>query len=357
MRTHTVALATFSPRAPNICEDIPTVDLLPPALRPVSRWNITSLVPGAGSKQLARTIKELAIDVVFCHYATTAVHFRKVWDEVPVPLLIHCHGYDVTWTKGRLLGLINSRGPRYQGWLRRLANRALYVANSNFTKSRMTAVGIAERRIEVKYLGVPVQQFSQTIRKSGSSVEILYLGRFIDCKGPDLTIQAFELACQMGLNGRLRMAGGGPMLDHCKTLCERSPFRDRIELLGAVDSATGEALRRTSDIFTVHNRIGPTSGQEEAYGVSVVEAMADGLPVVGTRSGGVIETVVDQVTGFLVTPSSVSEHARALLTLSRSSQLRFNMGKAGHQRAKELFSEVKEKSRIEELLERAIAER
>jgi len=221
----------------------------------------------------------------------------------------------------------------------------------------MTAVGIAERRIEVKYLGVPVQQFSQTIRKSGSSVEILYLGRFIDCKGPDLTIQAFELACQMGLNGRLRMAGGGPMLDHCKTLCERSPFRDRIELLGAVDSATGEALRRTSDIFTVHNRIGPTSGQEEAYGVSVVEAMADGLPVVGTRSGGVIETVVDQVTGFLVTPSSVSEHARALLTLSRSSQLRFNMGKAGHQRAKELFSEVKEKSRIEELLERAIAER
>jgi glycosyltransferase involved in cell wall biosynthesis len=73
----------------------------------------------------------------------------------------------------------------------------------------------------------------------------------------------------------------------------------------------------------------------EAFGVTPLEAMAAGVPVAVSRCGGIVETVQDQVTGFIVDPDDAASLAEAMLRLVENDTLRERMGRAGRQRALE----------------------
>jgi len=121
-------------------------------------------------------------------------------------------------------------------------------------------------------------------------------------------------------------------------------------ILGSVDAVAGDRLRMNADLFTAHNRTGPLSRQEEAYGVSIVEAMASALPVVTGRSGGVEETVVHGETGILLTSGDVEAHAEAFLQLADNPKLRHQMGEAGWCRAKNHFSWEQERDTLRKIM-------
>jgi glycosyltransferase involved in cell wall biosynthesis len=152
------------------------------------------------------------------------------------------------------------------------------------------------------------------------------------------------------MDGQLVIAGDGPLRTMCELLRARSSFRERIALLGAVDAPTGERLRTEADIFTAHNCRGPLSHQEEAFGVSVVEAMAAGLPVVSGRSGSLPELIEHGREGLLVEPGDVEGHADAFLRLASDPGLRQSMGEAGWRRAKERFSCERERGQLRAIL-------
>lgn len=76
----------------------------------------------------------------------------------------------------------------------------------------------------------------------------------------------------------------------------------------------------------------------EAFGRTAAEAMACGLPVIASRTGGLQEIVLDGTTGFLVEPGSIDELIIKLDTLINDKTMRINMGIAGSQRVKDKFS-------------------
>ena len=76
----------------------------------------------------------------------------------------------------------------------------------------------------------------------------------------------------------------------------------------------------------------------DSFGIPVVEAMAAGSPVVASRSGGVVETVKDRETGFIVDKNDPQQLAQALLSLLEDDALRETMGRAGRQRALAKFT-------------------
>jgi glycosyltransferase involved in cell wall biosynthesis len=89
---------------------------------------------------------------------------------------------------------------------------------------------------------------------------------------------------------------------------------------------------RSADVFVF------PSIWDEPFGIPVIEAMAAGLPVVATRVGGVVETVEDGKTGFLVPPADSHALAEAISALVQDRALRERLGAAGRERALELFS-------------------
>lgn len=310
------------------------------------------LCPTADRK-LASAVADSSVTVVLVHYLTVATRFAYVWAGTTKPIFVHCHGYDVTWDlRSSSIGNLGepSHSKDYIERVRSLSSNVRFIANSNATKRKLLKVGISEERIVTKYLGVDADVGFTKRPMKAKGVHILFLGRLLDCKGPDLVLQAFERACEMGLDGTLTLAGDGPLRLTCELLKVRSHYQDRITLVGAVDAATGAALRDKADIFTTHNCLGPISQQEEAFGVSILEAMACGLPVVTGRSGGLCEIVEDGSHGILFDPGDMESHAKALLRLACNPELRQQMGEAGWRHVRANFSIEQERKHLLSIL-------
>ncbi|KAA1259010.1 D-inositol 3-phosphate glycosyltransferase [Rubripirellula obstinata] len=303
--------------------------------------------------QLVKIVNEMGPQsVILIHYLTAAVQLSEMLSLVPNPVFVHCHGHDVTWNRrSEFLPFLPAHGYGYVSKVKAIMPRITPIANSNATRAKLADIGFDPDRTPVKYLGVevpddmPADHLEPTSEKT-----ILYLGRLTDFKGPVETIKAFTLACERGLNARLVMAGGGHQQSACESARKDSSVSEKIDLLGPVNSREVKDLMRDAVLFTAHNKTSPLTGQEEAFGVTVIEAMALGLPVVTGRSGGVCETIVHEETGILFSPGDIEAHADALLRLCNCPEERARMGRAAHKRAKSLFSTEKEKQRLDEIL-------
>jgi glycosyltransferase involved in cell wall biosynthesis len=106
--------------------------------------------------------------------------------------------------------------------------------------------------------------------------------------------------------------------------------RDKVRLLGHVAwKELGEWYRRAS-VFVM-------ASHYETFGISVIEAMAFGLPVIATNVGGLPEVVEDGVTGILVPPRDVEALSEAVLRLLSDQDLRDRLGRAGRERVLNRF--------------------
>lgn len=352
LEPHLVAVGTTDLTPPHWARHITALTLHDhpaPAWRRAARKLRLPIRPTA-AKSVDRIVHTAVSDprvtAVLVHFLDFALRFEHVWRHTDKPLHVHCHGYDTQWDlRDHDTPEQPHFSPDYPARVRRLAARAMLIANSRCTAQRLASIGVPPERVTVKYFGVPDEPERPTDHCStttgapqSETLELLYLGRLVDCKGPDLTIRAFKLACNRGLDARLTLAGDGPLRTTCELLRRHSPHAKRIRLLGPVDEETGLRLRTRADIFTAHNCVGPLTRQEEAFGVSIIEAMAASLPVVTGRSGGVCESVVHGETGILFDPGDVDAHADALTHLARDSDLRQRMGRAAQARVRAHFT-------------------
>jgi len=148
-------------------------------------------------------------------------------------------------------------------------------------------------------------------------------------KNPETIVKACGLLSKRQLAFKLLVAGDGAMLSELKKLAAEVGATDRIHWLGY--QADPSSLLQASDIFVL-------SSTGEAFGLVLTEAMACGVPVVGSRSGAIPEIVADGVTGLLAAPRDEASFAEAIETLAANEALRKQMGANGLVRAREEFS-------------------
>ena len=96
---------------------------------------------------------------------------------------------------------------------------------------------------------------------------------------------------------------------------------------------------------------------DEGLPVAILEAMAEGLPVVATSVGGVPELIEDYRTGYLVPPSDVSALTRHLRLLILDRELRQAMGAAGRERVRDHFSVDRMVAEIEAIYDSLVPQR
>jgi glycosyltransferase involved in cell wall biosynthesis len=304
-------------------------------------------------ERLLRLLKKLPnVRKILINFINYAVSFEPELSSIKLPIYVHAHGFDSTWDLRLFENPERHQHPAdYVDKVRKLGEYVTFIVNSQVSQKRLTDIGIHPDRIRIKYMGVPIspEPIQRDLHKQ--PLTILYLNRLIDSKGPDLVIRAFDLAAQKGINAKLVMGGDGSMRAECESLRVASSFKDRIAFLGAVPWEQGEPLRREADIFTAHSCTGSHTKQEEAFGVSFVEAMAAGLPIVSGASGSLPEIVTNGVNGILFPPGDIEAHSEALLKLANDPELRQKMGNAARQIASEKFSSELEKKKLLEILD------
>jgi alpha-1,6-mannosyltransferase len=217
-------------------------------------------------------------------------------------------------------------------YLRRLYARCdAVIAISPAMRDRLRAFGVDAHCVP---LGVDLDTFSPerrspTVRRDlGADPDdliLIYAGRLDAEKRPDIVFDAFErLPPELG--ARLVLVGDGPLRDALK---RRAARNGRARVLPFVeDRARLAALLASADVYA-------SAMAHETFGLSIVEAQACGLPVVGVRAGAMIDRVLDGE-GFLVAPDSPPDLAPPIVSTRRADWR--TMGRAARARVEREFS-------------------
>src|SRR6266508_3841180 len=223
----------------------------------------------------------------------------------------------------------------------RLACRPMthLIAISDFIRRRLIRLGIAPTKITRVYLGVELERFAPDPearailgRELGFGPEDLVVAsvmQLLPRKNPAVLVEACGLLAKRGVPIRLLVAGDGPLHSELEELGHTLGIGDRVHWLG--HQARPERAMQAADLFVL-------TSVGEAFGLVLAEAMACGLPIVGSNSGAIPEIVEDGKTGFLVPPLSPEGFADAIDKLAHDASLRLRMGAAGRRRAQQLFS-------------------
>jgi glycosyltransferase involved in cell wall biosynthesis len=159
-------------------------------------------------------------------------------------------------------------------------------------------------------------------RQAQNPLRFGFIGRLIEAKGMELLLEVFTGMATNG--GTLTLAGTGDPA-YVRTLQERYSG-PRVEFLGFV---TPEEFYPRIDVLIV------PSLWHEPLGLVVMEALARGIPVIGTRRGGIPEILQEGKTGFLFEPSRPGELQEQIQKFLRQPSLVSQMGQQGRERAKD----------------------
>jgi glycosyltransferase involved in cell wall biosynthesis len=152
---------------------------------------------------------------------------------------------------------------------------------------------------------------------SDSDTILIYLGRIGPEKNLHFLLRAFALARPRASNLKLLVVGGGPRLAQVKTEVRRLGLENVARVAGPVPYADVPDVLALADIFA-------TASTTEVHPLSLIEALASGLPAIGVTSPGIEDTIVDGQNGFLCARDE-GEFAERIVQLSENVELRRRM--------------------------------
>jgi D-inositol-3-phosphate glycosyltransferase len=181
----------------------------------------------------------------------------------------------------------------------------------------------------------------ESLRWNQDSFVVLQLGRLVARKGVDNAIRAIEeLKRRYGIEAQLHIVGGEtvqpdpvatPEIGRLSRLAQELGVSQQVQFAGRRDRHEISRYYSAADVFV-------TTPWYEPFGITPLEAMACGVPVIASAVGGLRTTVIDGRTGYLVPPKEPAALADRLALLQSNPAMGRILGKAGRRRAARLFT-------------------
>lgn len=285
-------------------------------------WPVTALDEPDGFRpglfpRLARLFHRYQIDVVHSHDERPHIYGAIAARLACVPRVIH------TRHRGQNLA-VSRRQALLLNVVSRLTDRFVCVS---LDSARLAAEqGIGLRKVCILRNGIDTERF--TVQRTQVSGPVVTVARLSPEKDIETLIRAVALAGKTNGDLRLEIAGAGPCLTDLRRLTAELRLERQVQFLGQVRDVP--ALLARAGLFVLPSRT-------EGISLTLLEAMASGLPVVTTRVGGNPEVVAEGETGLLVPPGDPPALADALQRLWHDAAARQRLGQAGRLRVVQNF--------------------
>jgi len=305
------------------------------------------------SLALASKIAEVArfqdLDAIHVHYAVpnaaSAILARQILAPRRLPVVTTLHGTDVTLVGNDPSYLETTR------WAVRESD-AVTAVSAWLRDATEAQLGLEDHPIEVIPNFVDPERFERARDSAGArrwakpgEKILIHVSNFRPVKRIGDVLEVF-LRVRRAMPARLLLVGDGPERARLEQRCREEGCCDVVTFIGQLQSV--EEVLVGSDLFLLPS-------ENESFGLAGLEALSCGVPVIGSRIGGIPEVVEDGVTGFLHPLGDVDAMAASAIALLSDPERHQEVSRRARERAVERFAESRIVARYRELYERAIA--
>lgn len=276
-------------------------------VRPSSIWAV------------ARELKRGKYDLIHCHGYQGGAVGRSAANLARVPAVMTLH--NTLQIGGMMSQLAQTAEGRLWG------NTARWIAVSAFLHNYARGVlGVPEERLEVITNGI---EFPDALPPRHPKPVVGIVARLIPSKGVDVFLKAIQLLRPEVPGLQAVVIGDGPARYQLKAMAHHLGLNNVVRFWGHQEDVTSHLARMA--VFVLPTR-------SEGLGISVLEAMAWGVPVVTTRVGGIPELVRNNSTGILVRQDDYTEVARAVRRVFADGDLAEAMRQRAYKQVRDCFN-------------------
>ena len=243
------------------------------------------------------------INCIFCDSWKSAENLVK--NKIANTEKIFClaHGNDI---------LVNKNIIKRKRIKKILSETSCIIANSYFTKEKITNLGIKSNKIKVIYPGVENICFDS--KKNNNNLQkyknfkpiLLTIARLEKRKNHKNIIYAINELVKDFKNLLYLIAGDGPEMKKMRKLINKLNLKKNVKILGKVNDSDKAFLFKVSDLHVMPTIQDKSSISIEGFGISYIEAGMHGIPSISSGLGGTKESVIGGRTGIICNPNDIS---------------------------------------------------
>lgn len=222
------------------------------------------------------------------------------------PVLTTAHGSDI----------LKLRGGLWRFFRRMTSRRVMAITTvSKLLADRLAEEGIQSEKILVAPMGVDLKNLfvpnATTIYKS---IDIIFVGRFIEAKGPDLLIEAMRLVHKDRPEAKLLMVGDGPLIGALRVRVQEYKLDAVVEFSGAIPNPAIAQLFAKSKICVMPGKA-DKDGASEGLGLVAIEALGSGCRLVSGGNRALQEMLPPGASVVFINPANTAELASTLIQM------------------------------------------
>jgi glycosyltransferase involved in cell wall biosynthesis len=278
-------------------------------------------------------IRKEHINLIHSHWVIPQGIAGTIWKIITgIPHITTAHVLDLT---------ISDRIPFLKKiifWILSYADGA--SVNSTYTHNKMLNLSPKNFPIAVIPMGMDESRISISKEKreySKKEFTILFVGRLIEWKGVDTLILAASYLIENNMNIHLNIVGTGPEEKKLKDMVHSLHLKDRIIFKGRISDEKLCQEYNNASVFVLPSR----PYREiimEGLGVVLLEAMASGVPVIGSNVGGIPDIITDRVNGLLVPPGNPNALSAAIILIMQNPDMAKKFSLEGLKTVNDRFS-------------------
>jgi len=318
----------------------------------IIKENIYDVLP-ALAVNMAEFIRNMDIsyDIFHGHYVDAGIVTLDVARTFGKPSFFTAHSLGA-WKREQMSGNLDEMDDKYNFSYRIVEELRIFksvtaqTVTTEIQEERIGQLyGFTSDNISVIPPGVDIDRFKprkdnkKKVQTNLPDAYILCLSRIDTNKGHDLLLNAFDIVKKEVPDVHLVIGGGSPkphqsemeVLNMIRSIVKEKNLGDRVHISGYIPDELLVASFQQAELFVLPSIFEP-------FGMTALEAMACGIPVVASKLGGIREVISSGKDGILIDPTNEEEFADAMITLLKDQDLLVDMGQRAYKSVYKQYS-------------------
>ena len=298
------------------------------------------------------------IDLVHAHMGHNGRYMWPLTNILRIPLVTSFYGFDAY--QGLHIG-----SNTHKKYLRLFKHGTLFLVEGSVMKQRLVRIGCHENKIRIHHLGIDLERYSFKERRLSRQVKLLVCGRFVEKKGIPYAIEALAIARSRSTMDIMLTIIGDSNRNGSLTP-EKQTILQRIKELGVDNYVTLTGMLSHEEVLqqlqTHHILLAPSinavdGDAEGGFPVIITEALATGMPVIGSDHCDIPEIVTDTECGFIVPQKDPAKIARRIEEFITHPDLFNRMGRAGRLKVESSYNIHTQNAKLQHIYMEAVNRR